>query len=310
MIVVWGSATDPPVELVLEALASLDARVAHVDDAVLAALEYDVSLGVRPSGWMQLNGRRVDVAEISSMYLRPTHAAGRGATAAAMMAALASSLPGCIVNRPVAGRSNWSKPYQLTLLAAAGFLVPDTLVTTDPVAAKAFLARHRHIVYKSVSGIRSIVATIDERHPARLDDLGVGPVQFQQWIDGIDVRVHVVGDRWFATEVASGADDYRYPAAGDAAFDMRAADIPAELGTRLVEVTQAMGLVLSGIDLRRTTGGEWCAFEVNPSPGFSFYEEGTGQPIADAIAGVLIGAAAEPTRGSGRGMSDLVAWEP
>ena len=87
-------------------------------------------------------------------------------------------------------------------------------------------------------------------------------------------------------------------------------DIPAELGTRLVEVTQAMGLVLSGIDLRRTPGGEWCAFEVNPSPGFSFYEEGTGQPIADAIAGVLIGAAAEPTRGSGRGMSDLVAWEP
>ncbi len=310
MIVVWGSASDPPVELVLDALADLDAPVAHVDDAVLATLEYDVSLGVQPAGWLQLGGRRVDVGEIRSMYLRPTHAAGRGAAAAAMMAALASSLPGCVVNRPVAGRSNWSKPYQLTLLANAGFLVPDTLVTTDRAAARAFLARHHRIVYKSVSGVRSIVATIDERRPERLDDLGVGPVQFQQWVEGVDVRVHVVGDRWFASKVVSGADDYRYPGAGDAAFEMRATDIPAELGTRLVEVTQAMGLVLSGIDLRRTPGGEWCAFEVNPSPGFSFYEEGTGQPIADAIAGVLIGAAAEPTRGSGRGMSDLVAWEP
>jgi glutathione synthase/RimK-type ligase-like ATP-grasp enzyme len=289
MIVVWGSVTDPPVELVTAALAVVGAEVTLLDNAALAALQYDVSLARRPSGWLHLGGRRVVVDELRGMYARPTNPAGRGAIAATMMAALASSMPGCVVNRPVAGRSNWSKPFQLSLLAGAGFLVPDTLVTTDRAAARGFLARHRRIVYKSVSGIRSIVATIDDRRPARLDDLGAGPVQFQQWIDGVDIRVHVVGDRWFATEVASDADDYRYPTTADADLDMRATDIPPALGCRLVELTRSMGLVVSGIDLRRTPEGEFCLFEVNPSPGFSFYEEATGQPIAAAIADLLTG---------------------
>jgi glutathione synthase/RimK-type ligase-like ATP-grasp enzyme len=203
-------------------------------------------------------------------------------------------MPGCVVNRPVAGRSNWSKPFQLSLLAAAGLRVPDTLVTTDPSAAREFLGRHRRIVYKSVSGVRSIVATIDVRQPGRLDDLGAGPVQFQQWIDGTDVRVHVVGDRWFAAEVESDADDYRYPRAGADELDMREVAIPADLGRLLVDVTRSMGLLVSGVDLRRTAAGEWCAFEVNPSPGFSFYEEGTGQPIAAAIADLLTGRLRAP----------------
>jgi D-alanine-D-alanine ligase-like ATP-grasp enzyme len=49
-----------------------------------------------------------------------------------------------------------------------------------------------------------------------------------------------------------------------------------------------MGLLLAGIDLRRTDDGEWCCFEVNPSPGFSFYEDHTGQPIAAAVAELLV----------------------
>ena len=49
-----------------------------------------------------------------------------------------------------------------------------------------------------------------------------------------------------------------------------------------------MGLFVAGIDLRRTPSGEWCCFEVNPSPAFTFYQESTGQPIAAAIASLLI----------------------
>lgn len=49
-----------------------------------------------------------------------------------------------------------------------------------------------------------------------------------------------------------------------------------------------MGLLLAGIALRRTPEGGWVCFEVNPSPGFSFYEEATGQPIAAAVADLLL----------------------
>ena len=49
----------------------------------------------------------------------------------------------------------------------------------------------------------------------------------------------------------------------------------------------SLGLVLSGIDLRRTPDGEYYCFEINPSPGFIFYERMTGQPISEAVAHLL-----------------------
>ena len=55
-------------------------------------------------------------------------------------------------------------------------------------------------------------------------------------------------------------------------------------------MTAALGLELSGIDLRITPDGRTYCFEVNPSPGFSYYELNTGQPIARAIADHLASA--------------------
>jgi hypothetical protein len=57
-----------------------------------------------------------------------------------------------------------------------------------------------------------------------------------------------------------------------------------------------MHLQVAGIDLRKTSDGNWFCFEVNPSPAFTFYEEATGQPIAKAIANLLVGGSdsAEP----------------
>ena len=163
-------------------------------------------------------------------------------------------------------------------------------MTTDPDVARAFLSRHGRIVYKSVSGVRSIVATLDESESARLDEVGHGPAQFQRWIDGLDVRVHVVGDRWFATAIESdGAADYRYAAATGPPPTMAPTSIPDELGDRLVELSRSMGLRVSGVDLRVNGDGWWC-FEVNPSPGFTYYEAHTDQPITDAVAALLMGS--------------------
>jgi D-alanine-D-alanine ligase-like ATP-grasp enzyme len=49
----------------------------------------------------------------------------------------------------------------------------------------------------------------------------------------------------------------------------------------------SLSLELAGIDLRLTDDGRWFCFEVNPSPGFTYYEEAVGQPIADSIARLL-----------------------
>jgi len=51
-----------------------------------------------------------------------------------------------------------------------------------------------------------------------------------------------------------------------------------------------LGPAVSRIDLRRTPGGEYVCFEVNPCPVFSRHEEAPGQPISAAIAAFLAGA--------------------
>jgi glutathione synthase/RimK-type ligase-like ATP-grasp enzyme len=166
-------------------------------------------------------------------------------------------------------------------------------VTTDPDSARAFLRSHRRLVYKSLSGIRSIVAILEPGDEARLDGVRTGPVQLQKWIDGLDVRVHIVGERVFACAVRSTAADYRY--AGTAA-ELSPYDLPPAVGERAVALAHGMGLRLAGVDLRLTPDGSWVCFEVNPSPGFPWYEDSTGQPIATAIAEELASGSVQDAR--------------
>ena len=56
-----------------------------------------------------------------------------------------------------------------------------------------------------------------------------------------------------------------------------------------IQIMGAAGLALAGIDLRRGRDGETYCFEVNPLPGFHFYERHSGQPISEAVAALLCG---------------------
>jgi glutathione synthase/RimK-type ligase-like ATP-grasp enzyme len=279
---------------VLAALHARGAEVLNIDTAALATVRYNFVFDVGVGGWFGVGGTRIEVGMVRGMYLRPGPVTGaRGEAASSAFLSLASMLPKTVVNRPAAGRSNGSKPYQLGIIARAGLDVPDTLVTTDPDTARRFLSTHSRLVYKSISGIRSVVAVLGPADLARLDDVASGPVQLQEHVPGLDIRVHVVGDRWFACAIHSDAPDYRYAEAvtGDP-VELRTYDLPPALGRRLVALCRRMGLLVAGIDLRLTPSGRWVCFEVNPSPGFSWYEEATGHPIAAAIASLLIGEAA------------------
>jgi glutathione synthase/RimK-type ligase-like ATP-grasp enzyme len=282
VIVVCGALDDSPVARVLEALASRRADVVHVDPAHAAAMRHDLELGGDPRdlrdsggpacrGWLELDGRRVPAGAVRGIYLRP----GAPAPAPCALFELAAAGDVVAVNRPGAGRAHAARPYQLGLARAAGFDIPATLVTSDVAAARAFLRVHRTVITKSISGTRSVVAVLGDAEVARLDDLRAGPIQLQAFVAGLDVRVHVVGDRWFACAVR-------------AAGELEAYDLPPEVGARSVALTRAHDLALAGLDLRRADDGRWYCFEVAPSPGFSRYEEATGHPIAAAIARLLL----------------------
>jgi glutathione synthase/RimK-type ligase-like ATP-grasp enzyme len=100
--------------------------------------------------------------------------------------------------------------------------------------------------------------------------------------------VHVVGDRLFACEIMCAADDYRYPDVNP--IDMRPFKLPPAIEERCFRVSRLLDLTLTGIDLRRSADDEWYCFEVNPSPAFTYFEQGTGQPIGRAIAQLLTGS--------------------
>jgi glutathione synthase/RimK-type ligase-like ATP-grasp enzyme len=111
--------------------------------------------------------------------------------------------------------------------------------------------------------------------------------QFQAFVDGTNVRVHVVDQRVFATRIDTDVTDYRYAERQGGESELSAIQLSDDLSERCVGLAKALQLPFAGIDLKITPCGEVFCFEVNPSPGYTYYEKNTGQPIAQALAHYL-----------------------
>jgi hypothetical protein len=294
-ILLWGLASDPPIAAVAELLRRAGARVTVLDQQSVAHTRVQLVVSSAVEGVLRLGDQRLDLAAVKSVYLRPQDSrelpgAARHALAVEdMMLSWSELTPALVLNRPSHMAANNSKPYQAQWIESLGFKIPDTLITTDPAAAVQFWRQHGEIIYKSVSGIRSIVSRVTEAHRARFDDIASCPTQFQQFIAGAEYRVHVVGDKVFACEISSAADDYRY---SNEPVGMQACELPPDVAARCRALTRSMKLPLAGIDLRRASDGSWYCFEVNAAPGFTFFERAAAQPIAEAVAQLLMAGAA------------------
>jgi len=300
MILLWGLPGDDPFDAVTRELARRGAAVAILDQrrALDQRIELEISAGLGGAVW--LGEQRLALDEVTALYSRVysarqiKHVAAAGPEALirveqveAALWAWAEETTARVINRPSAMSSNGSKPFQAARIARCGFRVPETLITTDPEAARAFWDHHRDVIYKSVSGVRSMVSRLGPAHRERLADVAWCPTQFQAWVPGRDHRVHVIGAQVFAVEVISDADDYRYATRQGATCALRPTRLPEDIAARAVATAAALELPVAGIDLRRTPDGEWFCFEVNPSPCFTYYEHHTGQPLAAAVAALL-----------------------
>jgi hypothetical protein len=304
MILLWGVPQDTPLARVHDALLRRGHPVRLLDQRVTARATAELSVDGRVSATVRTADGDLELARCTAAYLRPYSAtdfpavrrAGPGSEIwdrALLMDELLmdwAELTGAlVVNRPSAMATNTSKPFQARYLRGAGFSVPDTIITTDPDAVREFRAKHQRVVYKSISGVRSIVSELTDAHVARLDAVAWCPTQFQERVAGTDYRVHVVGEEIFAAEIRSDAVDYRYAAWQGHAVDIHGCTIPDDVAERCLAATRSTGLTFGGVDLKRTPEGEWYCFEVNPSPGFTFYQDATDQRIDEAVARLLIG---------------------
>ena len=301
MIVLWGIPSEPPLRLAIESAqrAGLEHVVVNQRDA--AHHDLDVDLTRRTHGTLVVDGVEIPLGDIDGIYVRimepdrlpehrpgtPAHRIERSAAFHAMLLDWVEVAPCRVANRTAPMASNGSKPYQAQQIHRAGFQTPLTLVTNDPAEVLQFEARHGPLVYKSTSSIRSIVSPLDDQSRQRLDRLPALPTQFQRRETGTDIRVHVVGPHVLSARVASSALDYRYAGRDGLDLHLERTQVPDDVADRCRNLSAALDLPFCGIDLCQRSDGSWLCYEVNPSPGYSWYQEATGLPISDALVAWL-----------------------
>lgn len=305
MILLCGIPSEGPVAAM--AAACVHAAVPYRVVSQRAFAEHPLTVQPAPGGpvgTVGIDGEPVPLAQVTGLYLRvmdpgmlpeirglPTTHPTRLLAERwhQVLLAWAELTPARVANRASAMASNASKPYQAQLVRGYGFDVPETLVTNDPALVLELRDRHGRIVYKSASAVRSVVRELGDDDLRRLDRVRWCPTQFQELVEGDDVRVHTVGDAVFATAIRSSATDYRYAGRDGVETSLEAVTLPDDLARRCVELASGLDLPFAGIDLRLAPDGRVVCFEVNPSPAFTYYESHTGQPIAAALVRWLSG---------------------
>lgn len=224
-----------------------------------------------------INVTEVEDAQIKTIAFREIESA---------FGSLFRNLPCLWVNSVHAVEQHRYKAHQLLLLKQAGLCVPGTLISNDPVAVRDVYERYRgEVIYKPVrGGAHTARLTEEDLTQARLAELAKAPVQFQEFISGTDILVYVVGDKVFAAEIQTEALDFRR--------DPNPNIVPIRLPDTVIRdcftLTHVLGLVFSGIDIRRTPQGEYIFLEGNPSPMFRHFEDRTGYPISDRLVDLLL----------------------
>jgi hypothetical protein len=298
-ILLWGLPADPPIATVREVLSRQGCQVTLLDQQAVRDTEVELVVGTSVEGLLRAGGETFDLATVKAVYLRPHDSRKLRTVASAgqnselwrhavavedILLSWSDLTPALVINRPSDMAVNSSKPYQASWIESLGFRIPDTLITTDPDVALEFWRQHDRVIYKSVSGIRSIVSRLTPEHMQRFDDIASCPTQFQEYVPGTEYRAHVVGEEVFACTIISDADDYRY---ATEPVDMQACALPSDVAARCRTLAGSMNLLLAGLDLRCTPDGSWYCFEVNPSPAFTCFEGVTAQAIAQAVAHLL-----------------------
>lgn len=211
-----------------------------------------------------------------------------------------------------------NKPYQLRLAQQLGLEIPETVVSNDPEAVRAFARRAGPVVTKMLVQPLATESRLDgESEPvfttaltdadlAQLDGLDLCPMIFQaQVANQLDVRVTIVGTRVFSAaldaEARGGGDpDWRRQSyALDRAPAWAPYELPRAIADQLIRLLDHFGLNYGAVDLIVRPDGRHVFLELNASGSFAFLGDDQAIAIAGAIADVLVdpGARRTPARG-------------
>ncbi|MCB9759080.1 MAG: MvdC family ATP-grasp ribosomal peptide maturase [Alphaproteobacteria bacterium] len=188
------------------------------------------------------------------------------------------------------------KLHQLRRARAAGLSVPDTLITNQPEAARAFCEAHGYdVVAKLLSPVSRSMSGAGPRVPTRrlsrddldhLDELRLGPMCLQPRIPARhELRVAWVEGRCFVGETGGGDTvDWRQGDAGG----WRPGALDDRTCAALDRLMTDLGLSYGGVDLIVPPEGPPVFLEVNPAGEWGMLEHALGLPVAAALADALL----------------------
>lgn len=218
---------------------------------------------------------------------------------------LASGLP--VMSAPERVWAAENKLLQLRLARECGFDVPETVVTNDAGKIRRFFegCRGRMVVkplrsgYVEIRGEPRAVFTSQVRQEDlnHLDDAMPSPAIYQVLVEkACDVRVTYIAGETFAAEIDSQSDpeasvDWRRTANPD--LPHRPTELPRELGERVSQLMQRLGLKFGALDFIRTRDGRFVFLEVNPNGQWLWLEDRLEFPISRRIADWLVVRAGE-----------------
>ena len=299
MILILGSLDDPHVTLIQGKIRQRGESAVCFDTRRFPT-ETKLSLFPKDLGtsYLQVGGEKIAFSAIRSVYWRTfmgikTRDYDDAHLREMAMREIDSALGNLVrdldcrwVNSYAAIELHRYKGHQLSMLHRAGLRVPETLISNDGDEMLRFYEQHHgQIIYKPVrGGAHTSKVTEEDLNEARLGELSEAPVQFQEFIPGDDIRVYLVGDELFAAEILTDALDFRR----DRNAKINPIDLPGAIAKDCFTLAQTLGLVFSGIDIRRTPSGEYVFLEGNPSPMFSYFEKVTGYPISDRLVDLLL----------------------
>jgi len=211
-----------------------------------------------------------------------------------------------------------NKPHQLRIAHQLGLEIPETIISNDPAAVRAFARRVGPVITKMLvqplaigpirdGEVESVFTTaLGDAELADLDGLDLCPMIFQaQVANQLDVRVTIVGTRVFSAaldaEARGGGDpDWRRQSyALDRAPAWAPYELPLPIASRLLRLLDHVGLNYGAVDLIVRPDGRHVFLELNATGSFAFLGDGQAAAIAAAIADVLVDPTARrsPARG-------------
>lgn len=190
-----------------------------------------------------------------------------------------------VINKPKDCMSNHAKVYQLQLLKLNRLKIPESHITTTPhrfLQALRPNQKPEQWVYKSCSGIRSIVNTFSKKYPHSIKQYAVTePTLIQQTITGQNLRVHVIDQQCFTVACKSLSIDYRYCAN----TIIEPYCLAASIADECLDICQQLKLTFAGIDLIRC-GQDYYLLEVNAAPGYHWFDR--DQSITRALLQFMV----------------------